>query len=55
MQNAIKAHDRGQHAVEANMLGAWINELEAQRGKSIDVPTANRFIAFARDVIARGT
>ena len=35
------------------MLGAWINQLEAQRGKKVDTATANRFIAFASDLIAR--
>ena len=50
---ALRSHQRGQHATEWNQLGAFINELEAQRGKSIDPVTADRFIAFAQDLIAR--
>ena len=36
-------------------IGAWINHLEAQRGKKVDTATANRFIAFAQDLLARTT
>ncbi len=50
---ALRSHQRGQHATEWNQLGAFINELEAQRGKSIDPVTADRFIAFAQDLIAQ--
>lgn len=50
---ALRSHQRGQHSVEWNQLEAFVNELEAQRGKSIDTATANRFIAFAQDLIAR--
>ena len=32
---------------------AFVNQVEAQRGKSIDVATANRLIAFAQDLDAR--
>jgi hypothetical protein len=53
VEHAARKHDDGDHAVEQNMLGAWINQLEAQRGKKVDVATANRFIAFASDLIAR--
>ena len=49
---ALKAHQRGQHSVEWNNLGALINLLEAQRGKGVDTATANRFIAYAKDLIA---
>jgi len=52
--NADKKHDDGRHDVEANMLGAFVNELEAQRGKKVDERIANRFIAFARDLVAAG-
>ncbi|MEX1157302.1 MAG: hypothetical protein WEC79_00040 [Thermomicrobiales bacterium] len=54
MQAADAAHDRGQHATEWNLLNAFVNQLEAQRGKGIDLTTANRFIAFALDLIAIG-
>jgi hypothetical protein len=51
--NAVARHDSGNHLAEGNILGAWINELLAQRGKSVDPATADRFIAFARDLIMR--
>jgi hypothetical protein len=54
LQNALREHNAGRHAVEANMLNAWANELAAQSGKAVDAATAARFIAFARDVITRG-
>jgi hypothetical protein len=47
-------HTAGQHAFEHSSLRAWIAYLEAQRGKMIDSATATRFIAYARDLIARG-
>ena len=31
-------------------LHAFVNHVEAQRGKSIDLATANRLIAFAEDI-----
>ena len=34
-------------------LHAFVNHVQAQRGKSIDVATANRLIAFAQDLDAR--
>jgi hypothetical protein len=54
LEQAQKKHQAGQHAVEANMLNAFANELGAQSGKAVDAVTAARFIAFARDLIARG-
>ncbi len=54
LQNADKKHEKGAHATEHNMLGAFIHELSAQRGKHVDATTADRFIAFARDLIATG-
>ena len=39
---ALRSHQRGQHATEWNQLGAFINELEARRGKSIDPVTADQ-------------
>jgi hypothetical protein len=53
VEHAAREHAEGDHAVEQNVLGAWINQLEAQRGKKVDTATANRFIAFASDLIAR--
>jgi hypothetical protein len=53
VEHAKREHAQGDHKVERNVLGAWINELEAQRGKKVDAATATRFIAYARDLIAR--
>ncbi len=53
VEHAAREHAQGDHEVEQNVLGAWINQLEAQRGKKVDLTTANRFIAFAADLIAR--
>ena len=52
VDQALRAHNRGQHFVEWQALEAFILQLEAQRGKGIDLVTANRFIAFAQDLIA---
>ncbi|MDQ3067783.1 MAG: hypothetical protein M3R12_11645 [Actinomycetota bacterium] len=54
VEHAAREHAQGDHRVEQNVLGAWVNQLEAQRGKKVDTATANRFIAFANDLIARG-
>jgi hypothetical protein len=54
IEAALRAHERGKHRVEHNILRAFIHELAAQRGKAVDVATANRFIAYARDLIATG-
>ncbi len=50
--HALDKHTGDRHDVEHNQLGAFINQTEAQRGKSIDTATANRLIAFAQDLIA---
>ncbi len=51
---ARKSHDKGKHATEYNALGAFVEAILAQRGKSIDPATGDRFIAYARDLIANG-
>jgi hypothetical protein len=43
----------GTHAVEHNQLTAWTHLLQAQRGDAVDAATADRFIAYAEDLIAR--
>lgn len=53
VEQAARKHAGGDHNVEWNALGAWINQLQAQRGKKVDLATGNRFIAFAADLIAR--
>ena len=50
--HALDRPDGGRHHVEHNQLGAFVNQVEAQRGRSIDVATADRLVAFARDLIA---
>jgi hypothetical protein len=52
--NARRQHDAGQHPTEWKMMEAFALELEGQLDKGIDVRTANRFIAYARDLIATG-
>jgi hypothetical protein len=52
---AAKAkHDEGRHDVEAEIIKAFANDLEAQRGKGVDNRTATRFIAYALDLIEIG-
>lgn len=53
VERAKREHAQGSHKVEHKLLGAWIEQLEAQRGKGVDAATATRFIAYARDLIAR--
>ena len=50
---ALESHNRGQHATEWNQLAAFISLLQAQRGQGVQAATADRFIAWARDLIAR--
>jgi hypothetical protein len=54
LEAALAAHDRGQSNTELNILAALVNEFQAQRGKHVDAATADRFIAFLLDLIARG-
>lgn len=51
---AQRAHARGKHATEHETLEAFVEAIEAQRDKSIDPGTADRFIAYALDLIANG-
>jgi hypothetical protein len=54
LEAALTEHERGAHPVEWNILGGWISDLQAQSGKGIDATTAQRFIAYANDLIASG-
>jgi FIMAH domain len=54
LTQALKKHEAGQHAVEANVLGAFVDQLLAQRGKGIDAAMADLLIASARDIVATG-
>ena len=51
---AKAAHASGRHAVEAHQLGAFVNQLSAKSGNGMDGATADRFTAYARDLIAGG-
>ena len=52
LSQAVTKHASGAHATERNIVGGWVNDVEAQRGKAIDTATANRFIAYGNDLIA---
>jgi hypothetical protein len=54
LRAAGAAAARGQCQTERNVLAALVNELEAQRGKGADAEIADRFMAYARDLILRG-
>jgi hypothetical protein len=54
LRAAERMHARGQHSTEHNVLQAFVNELQAQRGKGVDATIADRLIAFALDRIALG-
>ena len=45
-------HQKNKHATEWNSLDAYVEQLEGQRGKGIDLVVANRFIAYAKLRIA---
>jgi hypothetical protein len=46
-------HAQGKHGAERNVLEAFIDQVTTKRGNGIDVATADRLIAFARDLIHR--
>ena len=52
LTQAIAKHDGGDHPVEWTIVDGWVDAVEAQRGKSIDTATADRFIAYGNDLIA---
>lgn len=59
LNQAVKKHARGQHAVEWNSLTAFIDQIEGQigggpSGSGIDPVVGRRFIAYAQDIIDRG-
>jgi len=51
LENAIQSVDRGQHNAASNQLEAFINEVEAQRGKKITEEQADELIADAQSII----
>lgn len=54
LEQAARAHDRGQHTVEHKALSAFIEQVRAQSGKGIAPDTAALLIAYAEDLIATG-
>ena len=54
VNTAKTTHAAGQHLAEHEALKGLIVHLEQQRGRNVDAATATRFIAYARDLIARG-
>lgn len=48
---ALAAEERGQTSVAVRILEAFINEVEAQAGKNIDLEHANHMIKHATDII----
>ncbi len=54
LEQVQRQHAKAKHSVEWNALDAFINQLEGQRGKGIDLVTADRFIAYAAEIIAAG-
>jgi hypothetical protein len=52
-QSALASVAAGRSSTAVNQLGAFINHVEAQRGKKISPAAADSLIAYARSVIAR--
>lgn len=51
VENAIKSLEKGNYNVAINQLQAFINEIEAQRGKKISEELAEMLIQYAQNVI----
>ena len=51
LENAIDSMERGQYNAAANQLNAFINQVEAQRGKKITEEQADELIAAAQWII----
>ncbi len=51
LESAIKSLDRGKVKPAVNQLNAFINEINAQRGKKITDPQADDLIATAQGII----
>ena len=52
LEGALDALDRGQDNAAVNQLNAFINQVEAQRGKKISEADADALIAAAQEIIA---
>lgn len=53
VDNALKLVDKEKDEAAINVLGAFINQVEAQSGKKISEETADMLIAYANNVIAQ--
>jgi len=54
LRAAAAAAERGQCHTAQNQLNAFLNHMEAQRGQGVDAAVADRFMAYARHLIASG-
>jgi hypothetical protein len=54
LEAAAAAAARGQCTTAQNVLNAFLHHMEAQRGQGVDAETADRFIAYARDLLLSG-
>ncbi len=54
LDSAKASHDSGRHSVEANQLGAVLNQIAAKRAKGIDAPFADRMTGWINDLIQSG-
>lgn len=52
VQAAINSFGQGQNEAGNNQLNAFINSVQAQRGKKIPADLADLFIAKVQDIIA---
>jgi hypothetical protein len=53
VDSAISSLNRGKEQAAIGQLRAFINEVEAQRGKKISETTADLLIAYARNIMAQ--
>jgi len=53
VDNALKSLDKGEDGAAINMLNAFINQVEAQRGKKISEEAADMLIAYANNIISK--
>ena len=53
VDNALKSFDKENDEAAINMLGAFVNQVEAQRGKKISEEAADMLIKYANNVIAK--
>ena len=54
LTQAVAKHASGDHATERKIVAGWVDDVDGQRGKAVDTATADRFIAYGKDLIATG-